>query len=114
MSGLLIRSDGGTDSTAGENLSMSENIVSETVLWSLIPYLSPGGKSLEISVESPDGTERDLIRIGEYNEGWPAQYHFPKPIYIEPGSRLNISGEFESAQASSSGGEMAVWMSTSS
>ncbi|MBT5875560.1 MAG: hypothetical protein HOH43_19210 [Candidatus Latescibacteria bacterium] len=110
MQTLVLRGSGHSNSSKAAPVLISEPVVEEIVLQSVFPVMSASGTRMEISIEEPDGRQIELVRVGEFDMGWPAQYDFAEPVYISPGSRLVVRGWFTGRGVEPADQHISVWV----
>ncbi len=63
-------------------------IPKDALLFSLMPHAHFRGKSAEFSVIYPDGTEKLLLSVPNYDFNWQTSYEFAEPEFIPAGSKI--------------------------
>ena len=82
----------------------------DVMLRSLVPHMHYRGHVFHADLLLPDGTERNLLKIPEWNPDWQFSYAFRDPIYAPSGSRLRIRGWFDNSSANPFNPDPSVWV----
>ncbi len=69
------------------NAEYTVNNLKATLL-SVAPHMHLIGKSIEVYSLSPSNIKTNLIKINNWDFHWQGSYSFPKPIILNPGSKL--------------------------
>ncbi|MAB79142.1 MAG: redoxin [Planctomycetes bacterium] len=70
---------------------------SDVLLRSLVPHMHYRGHIFHADLLLPDGTEKSLIRIPEWNPDWQFSYVFRHPPLAPTGSQIRITGWFDNS-----------------
>jgi hypothetical protein len=46
-------------------------------------------------IELPDGTEKTLISVADYNFNWQWLYKLKEPVFVPKGSRIRVDGVYD-------------------
>jgi hypothetical protein len=87
----------------------------DIVLNGIMPVMSSAGQSVRIEVETPDRKKIGMLRIVQYDQGWPIRYDFKEPVYVPRGSRIIITGTYrtedqETTNSNETSHRMKVWV----
>jgi hypothetical protein len=61
------------------------------------PHMHYLGKTVEVSATLPDGTDRELIRINDWDFRWQGAYTFRAPVHLPAGSRIDAFYRFDNS-----------------
>jgi mono/diheme cytochrome c family protein len=71
----------------------------DVVARAVTPHMHMIGKDMTMTVERPDGSKVDLIRIDDWDFGWQHTYYFDEPIDLPKGSKLKVVAHFDNSDA---------------
>ena len=74
-----------------------EEIKENIKLYSLFPHMHFRGKSFKYVVEYPNGEERVVLNVPNYNFNWQRNYYLEEPIAVPEGSKLKLSAVFDNS-----------------
>jgi hypothetical protein len=83
--------------------------VTAVALW---PNPSPGARSIEISVVSPDDMATPLLWIKDYRPEWRAPYYLSEPVTFARGSRLVMTTYFDNPEQTAVTARAQAWLLT--
>jgi hypothetical protein len=66
-------------------------------LLSLFPHMHVRGKAFEYRLTQPGSPEETLLRVPRYNFNWQLTYRLERPIVLQPGAKLAVSGWFDNS-----------------
>lgn len=61
-------------------------------LLSIFPHMHMIGKDIKVTATLPDGTERPLFWIDDWNFNWQDIYEYAKPVHLPKGTKLVMEG----------------------
>lgn len=70
----------------------------DTPLHSLMPHMHLRGKSFEFRLIEPDGSERTLLSVPEYDFDWQHYYAFKEPLVVKKGSKIHCIAHFDNSK----------------
>ncbi|NOT35815.1 MAG: hypothetical protein HOP11_00385 [Saprospiraceae bacterium] len=76
------------------NSQFNTNLLKATVL-SVAPHMHLIGKSIEVYATNPNNTKTNLIRINNWDFHWQGYYSFPKPIILNPGTKVVANATYD-------------------
>lgn len=76
------------------NAQYSVNSLKATIL-SVAPHMHLIGKSIEVYSLDPNNVKTNFIKINDWDFHWQGYYSFPKPIILNPGSKLISSATYD-------------------
>ena len=65
----------------------------------IYPHAHYLGKVLEAKATLPDGSERWLLRIDDWDFNWQDEYHYREPIHLPAGTRLELAYTYDNTAA---------------
>ncbi len=69
----------------------------DSTLESLFPHMHVRGKAFAMRVRYPDGTEKDLLNVPQYDFNWQLGYHLAEPIRLPKGTKILASGWYDNS-----------------
>lgn len=61
------------------------------------PHMHQLGRDFRMTITSPRGLTRDLIRINDWDPSWQGTYYFEKPVPLPKGSTVNLIAHFDNS-----------------
>ncbi|MDB4456864.1 hypothetical protein N9019_00745 [Akkermansiaceae bacterium] len=71
------------------------NVKSDISLLNVWPHMHYLGRNWEITLERPDGSKENLIRIDDWDFNWQGSYTFPKYIKVPEGSVIRAAALYD-------------------
>ncbi len=56
------------------------------------------GRDMRMTVTFPDGRDRDLIRIDDWDFGWQNTYYFEEPLVLPKGTVLKVVAHYDNSE----------------
>ena len=75
------------------------NVKNDISLLNVWPHMHYLGRDWEITLERPDGSTENLIRINEWNFNWQGSYTFPKYIKVPQGSVIRAAALYDNTSS---------------
>ena len=72
-------------------------LLTPMTIYALQPHAHLRGKSFRYSVVLPDGQERTLLTVPEYDFHWQLRYELAEPLLLPAGSKLVVTGEYDNS-----------------
>ena len=66
------------------------------------PHMHQIGRDMTMTVELPDGSERALIRIADWDFNWQYIYTLEEPMPLPAGSKVKLVAHFDNSAEKSS------------
>jgi len=66
-------------------------------LHSIMPHMHLLGKEIQVTMTPPDGPEKTLIAIKEWDYNWQETYFFKEPIAVKTGTRLHVEAVYDNS-----------------
>ena len=76
---------------------MSYSMAARAYLRSLTPHMHLRGKSFEVSLVYPDGTQESALEIEEWDPDWQFTYTFREPRLLDVGTRIQVEATFDNS-----------------
>lgn len=73
-------------------------LLNPMTVYALQPHAHLRGKRFRYAVVLPDGRERTLLSVPQYDFHWQLRYELKEPLALPAGSKLVISGEYDNSQ----------------
>ncbi len=74
-------------------------IEQDSHLTAVVPHMHWLGKDFSMTAHLPDGTERTLIKIDQWDFNWQGTYDFVEPIALPAGTRIDMVAHFDNSDA---------------
>jgi mono/diheme cytochrome c family protein len=71
----------------------------DVVLYALTPHMHLRGRTFTAEARFPDGTERLLIRIPEWDQDWQNSYLFAEELALPAGTTIHMVGTYDNTAA---------------
>ena len=65
----------------------------------IAPHMHHLGKRVEARATLPDGSEKPLLRIDDWDFDWQDEYRYREPVHLPAGSRLRVRFTFDNSTA---------------
>jgi len=75
----------------------SYELPEDSLLVTIGPHMHFRGKDMTISAVFPDGTEKKLIEVPNYDFNWQTIYKCAEPIKMPKGTKINVVGHFDNS-----------------
>ena len=62
-----------------------------------LPHMHYRGKDMKMTLVYPDGTERVLVDVPNYDFNWQTTYELAKPIRVPKGTRIDVEGHWDNS-----------------
>jgi peroxiredoxin len=76
-------------------LTVGDEITRDIKIHYVVPHMHYRGKSIKMIIELPDGTEKTLISVADYNFNWQWLYKLKEPVFVPKGSRIRVDGVYD-------------------
>ncbi len=89
------------DIPAGEKdhkITSSVTLPAAATLISLLPHMHLIGKEMKITATLPDGTQKPLVWIDDWNFYWQDNYVYHEPLRLPAGTRLDIECHYDNSE----------------
>jgi len=63
----------------------------------ILPHMHLLGKEMTVMATLPDGAEKPLIRINDWDFNWQGTYEFKEPVALPIGSRINVMARYDNS-----------------
>jgi hypothetical protein len=78
-------------------LSASYTLPSEVLMLGVVPHMHLLGRELRATAVLPDGTQRSLIHVPQWNFNWQDDYRFAQPFTLPKGTRLEVTASYDNS-----------------
>ncbi len=75
----------------------SRTFYREVSLYGLFPHMHYRGKSFKYTAKYPDGTQKVLLNVPDYNFNWQRFYLFDDPLVLPAGTRIACEAVFDNS-----------------
>lgn len=77
--------------------SVVKKIDGNVLLYGINPHMHFRGKRMRFTLKSPDGSERVLLSVPNYNFNWQRTYQFETPIPVVAGSEIVVDNAWDNS-----------------
>jgi peroxiredoxin len=70
---------------------------SDFTLFSVMPHMHMLGKEITVTMTPPDGPERPLVSIKEWDYNWQETYLLKEPLLIKAGTRFHVEAVYDNS-----------------
>lgn len=98
---LQLQNDGKLDIPAGEASFLVTDQLTLPIdvdLLAIYPHAHYLGKDLQASATLPDGREKELVHIPQWDLNWQAVYRYEKPVFLPKGTSLNMRYVYDNSE----------------
>ena len=95
----LSRSDLYLPAGAVKPVSVTHRVEQAMSIHSIMPHMHFAGKSIKVTLTSPDSKETTLLGIRDWDIYWQEAYLFEKPVDVAAGSLITISAVYDNSIA---------------
>jgi hypothetical protein len=71
----------------------------DCTLYTVMPHMHLLGKSVKMTMTTPDGKTETLIDVAEWDYNWQEQFLLKEPIKVKSGTRFDIEAVFDNSSA---------------
>jgi hypothetical protein len=64
----------------------------------IAPHMHLLGRTMDVTATYPDGTERCLIRIEDWDFHWQGQYRYREPVPLPGGTRIDLVARYDNSE----------------
>jgi len=83
----------------GDYKSKGSGIVNaDCTIHSVMPHMHLLGKNVKVTLTTPEGSTRTLVKIDDWDYNWQETYWFKEPIDVKAGSRIEIEALFDNSE----------------
>lgn len=76
---------------------MERKIRQDITLYSAMPHMHLLGKSMKATVIFPDGSQKPLVWVDDWDFNWQMSYALKEPMFIPKGSRIRVEARFDNS-----------------
>ncbi|VTS05069.1 alkyl hydroperoxide reductase [Tuwongella immobilis] len=69
----------------------------EVILVGVVPHMHLLGKTMRVTAKLPDGKQRTLIDIRNWNYNWQDEYYFEQPFRLPKGTTIEVDASFDNS-----------------
>jgi len=80
------------------SVAAGDLILDDAKLLSLFPHMHLRGKSIEMGATLPDGTEKVLLDVPNYDFNWQTTYRLKEPMPLPKGTKLTLVGHHDNSE----------------
>lgn len=79
--------------------STSYTLPSDILLVGIIPHMHLIGRSMKAVATFPDGTQKQLIDVPDWNFYWQDEYYYAQPLKLPKGTRIDVDAVYDNSTA---------------
>jgi hypothetical protein len=72
-------------------------VPADVTLRGVTPHMHLLGKEMTVTATLPDGTEKQLVRVPDWDFNWQTPYAFKEPIKLPSGSKINLVARYDNS-----------------
>jgi mono/diheme cytochrome c family protein len=80
------------------SVTRTMEIPGAVTLHSVMPHMHLIGKEMTVKAIFPDGTEKPLVHVPDWDFNWQTTYRFSEPIKLPLGSKLTMTARFDNSE----------------
>lgn len=74
-------------------------IPADVTLLQIMPHMHLLGREMTVTATLPDGTEKKLVRVPDWDFNWQSTYRFKEPVKLPRGSTVRMTARFDNSEA---------------
>lgn len=74
-------------------------VMADSTLLSIFPHMHQIGKNMAVTLTLPDGTQKPLVHVPDWDYNWQNTYRYKEPIKLPRGSTLKMVATFDNSAA---------------
>jgi hypothetical protein len=82
---------------ASHELVSSVTLPTDVTLVSVLPHLHLLGKEMRVTATLPDGKQKELVWIKDWNFYWQDNYLYKKPLRLPEGTKLDVYASYDNS-----------------
>ena len=71
----------------------------DVTLLQIMPHMHLLGREMTVTARLPDGTEKKLVRVPDWDFNWQTTYRFKEPVKLPRGTVLHLTARFDNSDA---------------
>jgi hypothetical protein len=80
-----------------QKLTLTKTIRENVTVYSVMPHMHLLGRSMKAWVEQPDGSQKPLVFIDDWDFNWQMAYMLKEPMKIPAGSKIRIEAIYDNS-----------------
>jgi hypothetical protein len=77
--------------------STSYTLPKDVVMVGIVPHMHLLGRSMDVRATLPDGAEKSLIRISDWDFDWQDEYYYQRPFKLPAGTRIDVDASYDNS-----------------
>ena len=82
---------------ANYRTSASKAVPRDITVLSVTPHMHLLGKEMSVSAALPDGTQKKLVRVNDWDFNWQMMYGFQEPVRLPAGTQINMTARYDNS-----------------
>ena len=78
-------------------LTWSQPILVDATIFGAMPHMHLLGRSMKAKAVLPDGTEKPLVWVDDWDFNWQMNYAFKEPIFLPRGSKVVVNATYDNS-----------------
>lgn len=91
---LLLRIPAGE---ARYETSATKAVSKDITVLSVTPHMHYLGKEMKIAATLPDGSQKKLVRVGDWDFNWQMIYGFKDPVHLPAGTQVELTARYDNS-----------------
>lgn len=79
-------------------VASSRALSKETEIIAVMPHMHMLGREMKLTATLPDGTQKSLIYINDWDFNWQETYRYKEPLQLPKGTRLDLLAYFDNSE----------------
>jgi mono/diheme cytochrome c family protein len=71
----------------------------DVTLLQIMPHMHLLGREMTVTARLPDGTEKKLVRVPDWDFNWQTTYRFKEPVKLPRGTVIHLTARFDNSEA---------------
>jgi mono/diheme cytochrome c family protein len=83
---------------AKQKITAELEVPEDMSLWTAAPHMHQLGKKMRVWATLPDGSQKKLIKIDNWEFKWQGFYHYKEPVFLPKGSKIELEAEYDNTK----------------
>jgi hypothetical protein len=73
-------------------------LIADVTLLQIMPHMHLLGREMTVTARLPDGTEKKLVRVPDWDFNWQTTYRFKEPVKLPRGTVLHLTARYDNSE----------------
>jgi mono/diheme cytochrome c family protein len=73
-------------------------LIANVTLLQIMPHMHLLGREMTVTARLPDGTEKKLVRVPDWDFNWQTTYRFKEPVKLPRGTILHLTARYDNSE----------------